>query len=92
MKELATLAGCKANVFPFVYLGIPIRSNMSQVKGWNKVVERFEKQLSKWNIYIGGCSTLLLSILGSLGIYYMSLFLMSIKVKEHFESLRTNSR
>ena len=37
---------------------------------------------------IGGRSTLLSSVLGSLGLYFMIMFLMSVQVKKMLESLR----
>ncbi|GJX08309.1 hypothetical protein Tco_0196241 [Tanacetum coccineum] len=50
---------------------------MSRVNAWNDVVERFTKRLSSWKakiLSIGGRYTLVKAVLGSLPLYYFSLF------------------
>ncbi|GJT51390.1 hypothetical protein Tco_0977547 [Tanacetum coccineum] len=55
--------------FPFTYLGLPINCNMSRCKGWDSIIEKFTRKLSKWKanlLSIGGRSTLITSVLGTL--------------------------
>nr|KAJ0226344.1 hypothetical protein LSAT_V11C100032810 [Lactuca sativa] len=43
VKALAAVTGCRAEKFPFFYLGLPVGVNMGKIKGWNPIVERFKK-------------------------------------------------
>nr|GEY77097.1 RNA-directed DNA polymerase, eukaryota, reverse transcriptase zinc-binding domain protein [Tanacetum cinerariifolium] len=66
---------------------------MAKVKGWDPILDKFKKQLSKWKaslLSIGGRSTLISSVLGSIGTYYFSLFPMPFKVNKMLESIRSN--
>ena len=83
IKDFSLVAGCRPDKLPFIYLGLPVEQNMSRVVAWNLVIDRFQKRLSNWKaatLSIGGRSMLIKSVLGSLGIYFMSLFLMSVAV------------
>ena len=66
---------------------------MSRIKEWNPIIDKFKKRLSKWKanmLSIGGRSTLITSVLGSLGVYYLSLFPMPKQINKRLESLRAN--
>ncbi|KAL7589173.1 uncharacterized protein LOC111885008 [Lactuca sativa] len=76
---LASITGCVAANFPFSYLGIPVGGSTSHIRSWDVIVDRFQKRLSNWKVKtlsIGGRLTLIKSVLGSLGIYFFSLFRM----------------
>lgn len=63
---------------------------MTREVGWKTIMDRVEKKLSVWKVRtlsIGGWSLLLKSVLGALGIYYVSLFLFPITVSKILESL-----
>ncbi|XP_071698919.1 uncharacterized protein [Rutidosis leptorrhynchoides] len=45
---MANLFGCKVGSFPFIYLGLPIGSNMNKAGSWKLVVNKFEKRLADW--------------------------------------------
>ena len=88
---MASIVGCRVANFPFMYLGLPVGDNMARIKGWDSLVERFRVKLSKWKVKalsIGGRSTLIKSVLGGLGIYYLSLFVMPVTIVKKLESLR----
>ncbi|KAL4588235.1 hypothetical protein LXL04_001117 [Taraxacum kok-saghyz] len=90
-EHLARIVGCKAEKIPFMYLGLPVGQNMTRKLGWQVIMERFQKRLSRWKVTtlsIGGRPTLLKSVLGALGIYYMSLFLLPVCVAKQLEMLR----
>ncbi|GJV55468.1 RNA-directed DNA polymerase, eukaryota [Tanacetum coccineum] len=57
ISNLASFTGCTPQRLPFTYLGILIGSNMSRIKEWNLIIDKFIKRLSKWKanmVSIGG--------------------------------------
>ena len=50
VEQLARIVGCKAEKLPFMYLGFPVGKNMTHMAGWQKIVERFQKRMSKWKV------------------------------------------
>ncbi|GKE06678.1 hypothetical protein Tco_1398696, partial [Tanacetum coccineum] len=75
---------------PFNYLGLPIGSNMKSIASWKTLVDRFHMRLSSWKanlLSIGGRLTLIKSVLGSLGIYYLSIFRASESVLQDLERI-----
>ncbi|GKB35519.1 RNA-directed DNA polymerase, eukaryota, reverse transcriptase zinc-binding domain protein [Tanacetum coccineum] len=64
---------------------------MSRIQSWSEIVNNILTRLSKWKLKtlsIGGRLTLLKSVIGSLPIYYMSLFKVPAKVLLNMESIR----
>ena len=89
---LAKFVGCKLEKFPFKYLGIPIGGNTSRVQTWDPIIDKCHKRLSSWKsnlLSIGGRHTLISSVLGSLGIYFLSLFHMPVTVNKKLEAIRS---
>ncbi|GKE02037.1 RNA-directed DNA polymerase, eukaryota, reverse transcriptase zinc-binding domain protein [Tanacetum coccineum] len=89
--SLASNAGCIASDIPFNYLGLPIGSNMKSIASWKTLVDRFHMRLSSWKanlLSIGGRLTLIKSVLGSLGIYYLSIFRAPESVLQDLERIR----
>lgn len=80
VEQFASVVGWKAVKLPFSYLGLPMRVIISRSKEWKLITDNFKKKLSAWKRKLLSSSVhsmLLKSVLGSLGIYYMSLFSMS---------------
>ncbi|GJU60342.1 RNA-directed DNA polymerase, eukaryota, reverse transcriptase zinc-binding domain protein [Tanacetum coccineum] len=78
---------------PFNYLGLPIGSNMKSIASWKMLIDRFRSRLSTWKanlLSIGGRLTLIKSVLGSLGIYYLSIFRAPESVLNDLERIRSN--
>ncbi|GJS98578.1 RNA-directed DNA polymerase, eukaryota, reverse transcriptase zinc-binding domain protein [Tanacetum coccineum] len=93
VSQAALITGCNAMQTPFSYLGLPIDCNMANVKNWDPIVDKFSKRLSKWKssmLSIGGRATLISSVLGSIGTYYLSLFPMPSTVNKKLESMRSH--
>ncbi|GJS16186.1 RNA-directed DNA polymerase, eukaryota, reverse transcriptase zinc-binding domain protein [Tanacetum coccineum] len=89
--SLASLTGCSPGNLPFKYLGLPIGANMNQVSNWNILVDRFRTKLSSWKanlLSIGGRLTLIKSVLGSTGIYYLSIFNVLETINKLLEKFR----
>nr|KAJ0205693.1 hypothetical protein LSAT_V11C500283270 [Lactuca sativa] len=85
------LVGCSAGSFLFVYVGVPVRNFMVHVKGWQIIIDPFKKRLAYWKarlLSIGGHLTLVKSVLGRLGIYYLSIFRPPIAVLQALENMR----
>ncbi|GKE75178.1 putative RNA-directed DNA polymerase, eukaryota, reverse transcriptase zinc-binding domain protein [Tanacetum coccineum] len=91
IEDMARLTGCLPGSIPFTYLGLPIGSNMNRLVLWNGLIEKFKSRLSIWKanlLSIGGRSTLVKAVLGSIGIYYMSIFKVPESILSDIESLR----
>nr|GEV98791.1 reverse transcriptase domain-containing protein [Tanacetum cinerariifolium] len=77
VAEATKSIGCSIMKAPFKYLGILVGDNMSSIKAWDETISKMKKRLSRWKLNtlsVGGCLTLLKSMLGSTPIYNMSIF------------------
>ncbi|GJV74974.1 hypothetical protein Tco_1506558 [Tanacetum coccineum] len=86
VSHIANNTGCTSGSFPFIYLGLPIGANMGLTSNWKILIDRFHSKLSTWKanlLFIAGRLTLIKSVLGSLGIYYLSIF----KAPQHKDCL-----
>nr|GEW85888.1 hypothetical protein [Tanacetum cinerariifolium] len=91
VSSMASRTGCAAGSFPFTYLGLSIGSNMNLTSSWNILVDHFQKRLSSWKanlLSIGWRLTLIKAVLGSLGIYYLSIFKAPEVILKSLERLR----
>ncbi|GJX34045.1 putative RNA-directed DNA polymerase, eukaryota, reverse transcriptase zinc-binding domain protein, partial [Tanacetum coccineum] len=90
---MANNTRCSPGVFLFNYLGLPIGANMNLSVNWKTLLDKFDSRLSQWKaklLSIGGRLTLVKSVLGSLGIYYLSIFKVSDIVLKTLEKKRAN--
>uniref|UniRef100_A0A251RWC4 Putative reverse transcriptase domain, Reverse transcriptase zinc-binding domain protein n=1 Tax=Helianthus annuus TaxID=4232 RepID=A0A251RWC4_HELAN len=88
IDDMAGVVGCKAELFPFKYLGLTVGANMNRIANWRPVYDIFEKRLSFWKaalLSIGGRVTLIRSVLQSLPSYFFSLYHAPAKVVEDLE-------
>ncbi|GJU97790.1 RNA-directed DNA polymerase, eukaryota [Tanacetum coccineum] len=87
----ASSLGCSIMKTPFMYLGVPVGGNMSNIKAWDDIIRKIKSRLSKWKVKtlsIGGRLTLLKSVLGSTPIYWMSLYKVPKAVLASMEAIR----
>nr|XP_043615758.1 uncharacterized protein LOC122587654 [Erigeron canadensis] len=85
--------GCKVESLPFKYLGIPIGASPKRVSTWEPIISKFRKRLTRWKanlMSIGGRSTLVSSVLGSIGNYFLSIFHMPKTIRNKLEALRSS--
>ncbi|XP_071699246.1 uncharacterized protein [Rutidosis leptorrhynchoides] len=88
---MASRCGCEAGNTPFKFLGLLIGSNPNRRAHWQHLTDKFDSKLSLWAanlLSIGGRYTLIKSVLGSLGIYYLSLFRAPISIIKSLEKKR----
>nr|GEY43985.1 hypothetical protein [Tanacetum cinerariifolium] len=67
IEDTARVTGCAS--LPFIYLGLPIGSNMNLIAYWQFMIDRFRRRMSTWKeimLSIGGRFTLIKAVLGSL--------------------------
>nr|GEW98882.1 RNA-directed DNA polymerase, eukaryota, reverse transcriptase zinc-binding domain protein [Tanacetum cinerariifolium] len=91
VKHAATKICCLVLKTPFNYLGSRVGDLMSRIQSWHHVTEGMHTRLSKWKvktISIGGRLTLLKYVLGTIPIYHMSMFKVSMKALQNMESIR----
>ena len=77
IQATAALIGCISDSMSFIHLGVPVGQRSSRVAVWADLVDRFKLRLSGWKaktLSIGGRLTLIKSVLGSIGTYFMSVF------------------
>ncbi|GKA56638.1 putative RNA-directed DNA polymerase [Tanacetum coccineum] len=93
LVDMARWMGCGIGEFTFTYLGLPIGENMGRINAWNIVVEKFKSRLANWKaktMSFGGRLTLVKSVLGSLPLYYFSMFRVPLSVIKQLERIRKN--
>ncbi|KAJ9565965.1 LOW QUALITY PROTEIN: hypothetical protein OSB04_001931 [Centaurea solstitialis] len=91
--SLANHFHCKPGKFPITYLGLPLGCSMNRVDSWEPIINKFSSKLSNWKsqyLSFGGRLVLLKSVLGSLGVFFFSLFKAPQKVINRLESIRMN--
>nr|GEU41238.1 RNA-directed DNA polymerase, eukaryota, reverse transcriptase zinc-binding domain protein [Tanacetum cinerariifolium] len=91
VKYAALKLRCLVFNTSFSYLGTNVGGNMSRVQAWTEVVDKVKSRLSNWkmkSLSIGGRLTLLQSVLGSMPIFHMSIFRVSLTVLHSLASIR----
>ncbi|GKB18467.1 putative RNA-directed DNA polymerase, eukaryota, reverse transcriptase zinc-binding domain protein [Tanacetum coccineum] len=91
--SMANVIGCGAATLPFKYLGVPVGCNMSRCSYWEPIINKFSSRLSLWKarlLSVRGRLTLIKSVLGSLPLYFMSLYMVPISVCKKLESMRNH--
>ncbi|KAJ9559084.1 hypothetical protein OSB04_013698 [Centaurea solstitialis] len=91
IARCARILGCEATGLPFKYLGIPVGANMSLKRNWQPVVEKLHNKLSDWKaktLSFGGRLTLIKAVMGSLPLYYFSIFKAPRSIIDLMEKLR----
>ncbi|GMI96142.1 hypothetical protein HRI_003283500 [Hibiscus trionum] len=79
ISDRVTSIGCKLDSFPTKYLGLPLGACRNNGALWEPVVKAFESKLDGWKTnFISSTDRLVLikSVLSSLPMFYLSLFIM----------------
>ncbi|EOY14430.1 Uncharacterized protein TCM_033819 [Theobroma cacao] len=93
VENWARRISCQIEEVSTTYLGLPLGVNHNSVKFWKPVIDRVGARLAGWKaktLSLGGRVTLLRSVLISLPIFFISLFQVSIQVKNELEKIQRN--
>ncbi|GKA11042.1 putative RNA-directed DNA polymerase [Tanacetum coccineum] len=100
LNSIACSIGCQPSQLPCTYLGLPIGANMSRTTNWSTlshvqlVINPPNFRVLAWvyqlTLSYGGRLTLIKSVLGSLGVYFFSLFKSPVSIIKKLESIRRN--
>lgn len=88
LQLLASVFRCKASKLPLMYIGLPLGAHSRSKAVWNSVVDSFARKLSTWKrnyLSFRGRIALIKFTLPNLSVYYMSLLLMLIVVREKLD-------
>ncbi|GJS87391.1 reverse transcriptase domain, reverse transcriptase zinc-binding domain protein [Tanacetum coccineum] len=94
LDRMATFMKCGFGELPFTYLGLPIGVNMRRMSAWDGVIDRFKSRLFEWKartMSFEGRLTLMKSVIGSLPLYYFSMFRVPSSVIIALERVRKTS-
>jgi hypothetical protein len=79
LDEFAKSVFCRHDSLPCNYLGMPLGSNPRRISTWKPIIDKFRKKLTSWKgrmLSMAGRICLIKSVLNSLPLYFMSIFLM----------------
>lgn len=88
VRNLSSFLKCDNAKLPFSYLGATVGANMNLIKNWKPVIDKVSTKLSKWKsnyLSFGGRVVLCKSVLGSIPLYFFSLFKAPLKVIDSIE-------
>ncbi|XP_026410405.1 uncharacterized protein LOC113305602 [Papaver somniferum] len=93
LAHFSSVLGCYYGVLPTTYLGFPLGNKSGGVAKWDKIIDRIIARLAGWIksfLSRAGKITLTNSVLSSLHVYYMSLFVMPTSVAKRTERIMRN--
>lgn len=47
-NEIASALQCSVGNLPFIYLGLPITTNLGSISTWDPIVDKFRQRLAFW--------------------------------------------
>ncbi|GKV37145.1 hypothetical protein SLEP1_g45206 [Rubroshorea leprosula] len=90
-SKMAYRLCCKEGEFPFKYLGIPIGGCHRRVAMWQPLVDSVKRKLASWkgrHLSMGGRITLINSVLSSLPVFLMSVFIIPKGIIHSIDKIR----
>lgn len=91
LQTYAEVLRCKTQKLPIKYLGMPLGVSPRLKSTWKEVITKVRLRLASWKrryLSFEGRIVLIKSVLGSLPIFYMSLFKMPESVARSIESIQ----
>ena len=89
--DVSSSMGSFCGSVAFIHLGVLVCQNMNWVNAWSFIIDRFCSRLATWKakcLSFGGRLTMIKSVLGSVGSYFMSIFPTPVIDLRALESLR----
>lgn len=93
LLEASLVFNCKVGTIPFLYLGLPIGGNASQLVFWKPLLNRINTRLLGWkskHLSLVGRLVLLKSVLSYLPVYALSFFKAPSGIVSSIESIFNN--
>ncbi|GKA50418.1 hypothetical protein Tco_0743491 [Tanacetum coccineum] len=90
-RRMPGFIGCSTLSMLFIYLGVKVGGLMSRLSSWDYVIAKLSSRLSKWKLKtlsIGGCLTLIKSVLSSLPLYHISIFKVPMNILYKMKATR----
>ncbi|XP_026416225.1 uncharacterized protein LOC113311627 [Papaver somniferum] len=90
LAPMARILGCNPEVLPSSYLGLPLEDSLMGAQKWESIIERIKNRLPFWkrsSLSKAGKLTLIKSVLLSILIYMLSLFIAPPKVVKAIEKV-----
>ncbi|GKV48207.1 hypothetical protein SLEP1_g55033 [Rubroshorea leprosula] len=90
-EKMACRLYCKGEDLPFKYLGIPIGGNHRKIAMWQPLVESVKSKLAPWkgrHLSFRGRITLINSVLSSLPMFLMSVYLLPKGILYSIDKIR----
>ncbi|GKV44307.1 hypothetical protein SLEP1_g51499 [Rubroshorea leprosula] len=91
VEKMAYRLYCKRKDLPFKYLGIPIGGNHRRIAMWHNLMESVKKKLAPWKgryLSFGGRITIVNSVLSSLPVFLMSVYLLPKGIIHFIDKIR----
>ncbi|GKV16979.1 hypothetical protein SLEP1_g27539 [Rubroshorea leprosula] len=79
LNKMSWVMCCKKGALPIKYLGITVGGSCKRIAFWKPLVEIFERKLASWKgryLSLGGRITLINSVLSSLPVFWMSMYVI----------------
>ncbi|GKU98552.1 hypothetical protein SLEP1_g11544 [Rubroshorea leprosula] len=79
LNKMSWVLSCKIGVLPIKYLGITVGGSSKRTAFWKPLIEIFERKLASWRgryLSLGGRITLINSVLSSLPVFWMSMYMI----------------
>lgn len=86
-----SILNCVRDCLPLTYLGVPISGRRPKREDWTKLTSLVRAKLSSWKstyLSLGGCLTLLNSVLSSVPTFWMSVFKLPSWVIKEIDKIR----
>jgi len=93
VEDYKRIFGCLEGSFPFKYLGFPMHYRKLSNRHWSSTEERFQKKLCSWKekfLSSGGRLVLINSVLSSLLMFMMSVFVIPKGVRKKLDYYRSS--
>lgn len=90
-QAAAVTIQCNVGLLPVTYLGIPISGRRPRRQNWEGIIRKVRRRLVAWkmkHISLGGCLTLVNSVLSAIPTFWISIFRLPCWVIKNIDRIR----